>query len=55
MPSALGKLLLAITALNIILSSIDRFPAAWAYVSKPKLTASPRFISDLVRRRLSGA
>jgi len=37
--------LLAITALNIILSSIDRFPAAWAYVSRPKLTASPRFIS----------
>src|SRR5205085_6992270 len=37
--------LLAVTALNIILSSIDRFPSAWAYVSKPKLTASPRFIS----------
>ena len=36
--------LLAITALNIILSSLDRFPSAWAYVSKPKLTASPRFV-----------
>lgn len=37
-------LLLAITALNIILSSIDRFPAAWAYISKPKRIASSRFI-----------
>jgi cytochrome c biogenesis protein len=38
-------LVLAITALNIILSSIDRFPAAWAYVRQPKLTATPRFIN----------
>ncbi len=38
-------LLLAITGLNIILASIDRFPAAWSYVRKPKLTASPKFIS----------
>jgi len=38
-------LLLAITGLNIILSSIDRFPAAWQYIRKPKLTASPRFIA----------
>ena len=37
--------LLAITGLNIILASIDRFPAAWQYVVKPKLTASPKFIS----------
>src|SRR5437763_235135 len=37
--------LLAITALNIILSSLDRFPSAGAYVSKPKLLASPRFLS----------
>jgi cytochrome c biogenesis protein len=37
-------LLLGITALNIILSSIDRFPAAWAYIRKPRVTASPRFI-----------
>src|SRR6266496_2867952 len=36
--------LLAITALNIILASIDRFPTTWAYLSKPKLNASPRFI-----------
>src|SRR2546423_4240504 len=38
-------LLLAITGLNIILASIDRFPAAWSYVRKPKLTASPKFIN----------
>src|SRR5581483_6772716 len=38
------SLLLAITGLNIILASIDRFPTAWQYISKPKLTASPKFI-----------
>lgn len=38
------NLFLAITGLNIILASIDRFPTAWAYIAKPKLTASPNFI-----------
>lgn len=38
-------LLLAITGLNIILASIDRFPTAWQYVRNPKLTASPKFIA----------
>ena len=38
-------LLLAITGLNIILASIDRFPAAWQYIRRPKLTASPKFIA----------
>lgn len=37
-------LLLGITGLNIILSSIERFPAAWGYIRKPKLLASPNFI-----------
>lgn len=37
--------LLATTALNIILSSIDRFPAAWSYIRKPRASASPAFIS----------
>jgi cytochrome c biogenesis protein len=37
-------LLLAITGLNIILASIDRFPAAWQYIRKPKRNASPNFI-----------
>jgi cytochrome c biogenesis protein len=36
-------LLLAVTGLNIILSSIDRFPAAWRFVRKPKLAALPDF------------
>jgi cytochrome c biogenesis protein len=39
------QLLLSITGLNIILASIDRFPAAWQYIRKPKLTASPKFIA----------
>lgn len=39
------KVLLAITGLNIILASIDRFPAAWQYIVKPKLQASPKFIA----------
>jgi cytochrome c biogenesis protein len=39
------QLLLAITGLNIILASIDRFPAAWQYIVKPKRTASPKFIA----------
>ncbi len=34
------KVLLLILSLNIILASIDRFPSAWAYISKPKLTAT---------------
>jgi cytochrome c biogenesis protein len=38
-------LLLAITGLNIILASIDRFPTAWSYLSKPKKMASPKFIA----------
>ena len=36
--------LLSVLSLNIILSSIDRFPAAWRYIRKPKLGASPNFI-----------
>ena len=39
------QLFLAITGLNIILASIDRFPTAWQYIIKPKLTASPKFIA----------
>ena len=38
-------LLLAVTGLNIILASIDRFPAAWTYLRKPKRSASPKFIA----------
>lgn len=32
--------LLLVLSLNIVLASIDRFPTAWAYISRPKLTAT---------------
>ena len=32
--------LLLILSLNIVLASIDRFPSAWSYITKPKLTAT---------------
>jgi len=37
-------LFLAVTGLNIILSSIERFPTAWRYIRKPKLNATPNFV-----------
>jgi len=40
------NLLLALTGLNIVLASIDRFPAAWSYISKPRLIATPKFIQS---------
>jgi cytochrome c biogenesis protein len=40
------KLLLLILSLNIILASIDRFPSAWAYIAKPKLTATPAWLMN---------
>lgn len=36
--------LLLVLSLNIILASIDRFPSAWAYISRPKLDASRRWL-----------
>lgn len=38
--------LIAILSLNIILSSIDRFPKTWMYVSKPVLTPPLRWLKD---------
>src|SRR3712207_698030 len=32
--------LLLVLSLNIVLASIDRFPKAWTFISKPKLDAS---------------
>lgn len=32
--------LLLVLSLNIVLASIDRFPSAWSYIIKPKLTAT---------------
>src|SRR5215831_7790790 len=37
------NLLLLLLSLNIILASIDHFPAAWSFLRKKKLTASPTF------------
>ena len=38
------NVLLLILSLNIILASIDHFPAAWSYISKPKLTATKAWL-----------
>jgi cytochrome c biogenesis protein len=40
------KLMLLVLSLNIILASIDRFPQAWSYISKPKLTATRSWIEQ---------
>src|SRR5262245_28792292 len=37
------NILLLLLSLNIILASIDHFPAAWSFVTRKKLTASPTF------------
>lgn len=37
------NLLLLFLSLNIILASIDHFPAAWSFIAKKKLKASPTF------------
>ncbi len=37
------NLLLLMLSLNIILASIDHFPAAWSFIRRKKLTASPTF------------
>jgi cytochrome c biogenesis protein len=36
--------LLLVLSFNIVLSSIDRFPKTWTFVSKPKLDASARWL-----------
>src|SRR6476620_3088117 len=38
--------LLALLSLNIILSSIDRFPKTWPYVSRPNITVPVRWLKD---------
>ncbi|MEO6334496.1 MAG: cytochrome c biogenesis protein ResB, partial [Pyrinomonadaceae bacterium] len=40
------KLLLLVLSLNIILASIDRFPTAWSYISKPKLKATSSWLEQ---------
>src|SRR5262245_32046991 len=41
--AAYFHLLLLLLSLNIILASIDHFPAAWSFINRKKLTASPTF------------
>lgn len=41
--AAYFNLLLLLLSLNIILASIDHFPAAWSFIRRKKLTASPTF------------
>lgn len=36
--------LLLLLSLNIVLASIDRFPGAWTFISKPKLDASRKWL-----------
>src|SRR5215211_7161247 len=38
------KFLLLVLSFNIILASIDRFPTAWSYISKPKLAATREWL-----------
>ena len=40
------KFLLLVLSLNIILASIDRFPSAWAYISKPKVNATAAWLNQ---------
>ena len=40
--------LLALTGLNIILASIDRFPSAWKFISKPNIAQTPKAISHMM-------
>ena len=36
--------LLLVLSLNIVLASIDRFPGAWKYISRPKVEAGPQWL-----------
>ncbi|MEP7212370.1 MAG: cytochrome c biogenesis protein ResB [Acidobacteriota bacterium] len=38
------KFALLVLSLNIVLSSIDHFPAAWSYISRPKLWATKTWL-----------
>ncbi|MGH9943427.1 MAG: cytochrome c biogenesis protein ResB [Pyrinomonadaceae bacterium] len=39
------NVLLLVLSLNIVLASIDRFPKAWTFISRPKLDASAKWLS----------
>ncbi len=38
------KVLLLVLSLNIVLASIDHFPSAWSFISRPKLDASRKWL-----------
>lgn len=38
------NLLLLVLSLNIVLASIDRFPSAWSYISRPKIDGSKNWL-----------
>jgi cytochrome c biogenesis protein len=40
--------LMALTGLNIILASIDRFPSAWKFISKPNVKQTPKALSHMM-------
>jgi len=44
-------LLLALLSANIVVASIDRFPAAWRYFSHPARRAEPHFFSSLAMKQ----
>jgi cytochrome c biogenesis protein len=42
--------ILLVLSFNIVLSSIDRFPKTWTFISKPKLDASARWLKGQASR-----
>jgi cytochrome c biogenesis protein len=40
--------LLAVTGLNIILASIDRFPSAWKFIARPNFKQTPKAIGHMM-------
>ncbi|HJQ69346.1 MAG TPA: cytochrome c biogenesis protein ResB [Blastocatellia bacterium] len=40
--------LLAVTGLNIILASIDRFPSAWKFLARPNFKQTPKALSHMM-------
>jgi cytochrome c biogenesis protein len=38
--------LLLVLSLNIVLASIEHFPTAWTYISRPKVTATPEWLES---------
>jgi cytochrome c biogenesis protein len=40
------NMLVAVLALNIILSSVDRFPKAWKFIARPTVTVPVRWLKD---------